>query len=161
MKSATTMLKIRTAQKSDFGFVRKGIETIIQMSGDLPHFSDAENRMRKCYEEMLDDKNHHLVIAEHEGKPVGLAVCAFTKALHLGGWGCELQDLYVDKSARQGGVGRALVRYVEDFCHRNGVKAIQLVQPPPSSTMHEERTKFYDSVGYKTGPILRSNFFEA
>lgn len=154
------MLKIRAARKGDFGFVRKGVETIITMSGDLPHFGDAEARIKKCFEEMLEDKTHHLVVAEQEGKPVGLAVCALTKALHLGGWGCELQDLYVDDSARKSGVGSALIKYVEDFCRRNDIKAIQLVQPPPTSTMHVERSKFYDKAGYVTGPILRTNFLE-
>ena len=63
------------------------------------------------FERLLGDdpQDFHGLIAEVEGKPVGLTHFVF----HRHGWKfenvCYLQDLYADPSVRRRGVGRALI----------------------------------------------------
>lgn len=67
----------------------------------------------KTWERLLDpDTPMFAVVAEDDGKLLGIAHCV----LHLGTWAisdlCYLEDLYVDADARGRGVGRALIEAV-------------------------------------------------
>lgn len=157
------MLAVRAARPDDYAFASDGVMRIIQMcvgSEDVPKLKDHETRMKKCFDEMLADDRHHVAIAEMDGKRVGLAILSFAKALHMGGWVCELQDLYVDKNARRGGVAKALLKHVEEVARRLGMRAVHLFQPPTGSEMHEERSLCYKRAGYKLGGFSRMLFLD-
>jgi ribosomal protein S18 acetylase RimI-like enzyme len=51
-------------------------------------------------------------LAEHDGKPVGYAICYPGFSTDHGGRGLHLADLYVDPALRGGGLGRALMAAV-------------------------------------------------
>ena len=157
------MLAIRAARKDDFAFAAEGVMRIIQLcikSEELPKMKGGEEAMKKCFNEILEDDRHHVAVAERDGKKVGLAILSFAKALHMGGWVCELQDLYVDAAERHGGVASALLKHCEEFSRKLGIKAIHLYTPSVGSELHEERHLCYKRAGYKIGGFSRLNFLE-
>jgi GNAT superfamily N-acetyltransferase len=154
------MLKVRAAKPSDFDFVLRGVSTITQMcinSPDLPAIPGAA----ECYSAMLaDPRHHHMVIAEdNSGTPLGVALFSMHLTMHFGGWSGELQDLYVVKEERCKGVGRALVKYLDDFATKNKLRFVTLSQPPPGSPLSEERSLFYKRCGYDYCSFFRQKRF--
>ncbi|MCP3970398.1 MAG: GNAT family N-acetyltransferase [Rhodobacteraceae bacterium] len=61
------------------------------------------------------------LIAEQDGKPVGLAHFLFHRLLWSVEDTCFLMDLYVDPACRGGGVGRALVEAVHAEAKADGI----------------------------------------
>ena len=61
------------------------------------------------------------LIAEQDGKPVGLAHFLFHRLLWSVEDTCYLMDLFVDPSCRGGGVGRALIDAVHAAAKENGI----------------------------------------
>lgn len=61
------------------------------------------------------------LIAEQDGKPVGLAHFLFHRLLWSIEDTCYLMDLFVDPACRGGGVGRALIEAVHSAAKANGI----------------------------------------
>ncbi len=54
----------------------------------------------------------HGALAWHEGKAIGLVHYLYHRSTWTVGDYCYLQDLFIDKAVRSGGVGRQLIEYV-------------------------------------------------
>ena len=90
------------------------------------------------------------LIAEADGKAVGLAHYVF----HPHGWQaeptCYLQDLFADPEARGTGVGRALIEAVYAAADRHGARGVYW------TTAHDnhEARRLYDRIGTLT-PFIK------
>jgi GNAT superfamily N-acetyltransferase len=146
------MLTIRPARLDDLGFVLGAVKSLTQMCLNIadPPISPAT---RQTYLEMLKDTDrHHMVVAQNgDGQQLGLAFLALCKSFQYGGWIAELQELFILNSARGTGVGRALMKYVDDFAKEKKLNCIILSMLPPGSPLDEERNLFYKRNGYKLG----------
>ena len=153
------MLSIRSARLDDSDWVTHAAKKILDMYKSV--LGDMESTGgRECFRQMLaDPKHHYIAIAEANKKRVGVAFFAMGYALHFGGKTGELQDLYVDESCRSLGVGRALMKHLDDFAVKNGIRAIDLYQLPPGSDHDEERHMFYKRHGYVLGGFVRHKIF--
>jgi GNAT superfamily N-acetyltransferase len=85
-----------------------------------------------------------LYVAEVGGEVVGMAglrllPCACDPEPYA-----ELTELFVDESARRGGVGRALVRAVEDAARAGGARQLVLMTAWRNGRAHS----FYHALGY-------------
>ena len=104
------------------------------------------------FERLLGDdpQDFHGLIAEVEGKPVGLTHFVF----HRHGWKienvCYLQDLYADPSVRRRGVGRALIEAVYEAADAQGAPSVYWL----TQDFNAEARKLYDRIGTLT-PFLK------
>lgn len=104
------------------------------------------------FQRLLDDDPHEFngLIAEVEGRPVGLAHYLF----HRHGWKienvCYLQDLYADPDVRGQGVGRALIQGVYDAADKAGAPAVYWL----TQDFNTEARKLYDRIGTLT-PFIK------
>lgn len=97
-----------------------------------------------------DPHDHKGLIAEVDGKPVGLAHYLF----HRHGWKvenvCYLQDLYADPSVRGQGVGRKLIEAVYAAADAAGAPSVYWLTQDFNATAR----KLYDRIG-KVTPFIR------
>lgn len=99
-----------------------------------------------------DPQDFNGLLAEMDGRAVGLAHYLF----HRHGWSventCYLQDLYADPEVRGKGVGRALIEEVYACADRAGVPSVYWLTQDFNTTARQ----LYDRVGTKT-PFIRYN----
>ena len=97
-----------------------------------------------------DPQDFHGLIAEVDGKPVGLAHFVF----HRHGWKientCYLQDLYADPEVRGKGVGRALIQAVYDAADLANAPSVYWL----TQDFNTEARHLYDRIGTLT-PFIK------
>ena len=104
------------------------------------------------FERLLGDnpRDYNGLIAETDGKPVGLAHYLF----HRHGWSiadtCYLQDLYADPEIRGRGVGRALIEAVYAAADAHGAASTYWL----TQEFNHEARKLYDRIGVLT-PFIK------
>ncbi|OHT10222.1 acetyltransferase, GNAT family protein [Tritrichomonas foetus] len=153
-------LSIRFAKKDDCNFVTHAVKQLIQMGENLEELPEVEN-MDKCFEELISDPKHSAIfVAEDGGKKLGAAIVTFQNALHFGGKYAYLQELVIDPAARGLGVGSKMLKKIEQHAKENGMIALDLTQPPPTSQGDAERSKFYQKNGYEMGGVSRAKVFK-
>ena len=99
-----------------------------------------------------DPQDFNGLLAEVDGRPVGLVHYLF----HRHNWKienvCYLQDLYADPSVRGQGVGRALIEAVYAAADANGTPAVYWL----TQDFNETARRLYDRVAQVT-PFIRYN----
>lgn len=136
------MKNIRLAENKDYlamlGIYRPYVEnTRISFEYETPSQSAFEERMRNI------SKNHPVLVCEQDGKIIGYAYScdAFERAAYR--WSAEL-SVYVEKSCRGRGVGKALVKAVEEIVRFLGYRKIySLVTDENLSSL-----AFHKAIGY-------------
>jgi GNAT superfamily N-acetyltransferase len=97
-----------------------------------------------------DPQDYNGLIAEIDGRAVGLAHYLF----HRHGWSventCYLQDLYADPDVRGRGVGRALIEAVYDAADAAGIPTVYWLTQDFNATAR----RLYDRIGVKT-PFIK------
>lgn len=102
------MLRIRDAVEGDVAIIHR-------MLRDSAIAQGSEEKLCATPDNLLEDgfgpqPRFHCVLAELDGKPVGLALYFFIYSTWSSRSSLYLEDLYVDPAARRHGVGRALMR---------------------------------------------------
>lgn len=99
-----------------------------------------------------DPRDFSCLIAEQDGRPVGLVHYLF----HRHCWKiedvCYLQDLYVDPAVRGTGAGRALIEAVYAAADANGTPAVYWL----TQDFNTEARQLYDRIAQVT-PFIRYN----
>ncbi len=97
-----------------------------------------------------DPQDFHGLIAEVDGRPVGLVHYVF----HRHGWKientCYLQDLYADPDVRGRGVGRALIEAVYAAADAEGAPSVYWL----TQDFNADARKLYDRIGTLT-PFIK------
>ncbi|HEY8023175.1 MAG TPA: GNAT family N-acetyltransferase [Burkholderiaceae bacterium] len=92
----------------------------------------------------------HALVAESEGKLIGLVHYLFHRSTTLLGPTCYLQDLFTTENARGKGVGRALIEAVSARAQEGGATRVYWL------TQEQNRTArgLYDQVATETGFVV-------
>ena len=92
----------------------------------------------------------HALVAERDGRIVGMVHYLFHRSTTAIGLNCYLQDLFTDPAARGGGIGRALIFAVYDAARAAG-------SPRVYWQTHETNRvamRLYDQVAVKSGFLV-------
>ena len=114
----------------------------------------SEEVYQSSFARMLsgDDHEFHGLIAELDGKAVGLVHYLF----HRHGWRvenvCYLQDLYADPEVRGQGIGRALIEAVYSAADAAGAPPVYWL----TQTFNTTARQLYDRIGVVT-PFIKYN----
>lgn len=97
-----------------------------------------------------DPQDFHCLVAEQDGRLVGLTHYVF----HRHGWSvenvCYLQDLYANPQVRGTGVGRKLIEGVYDAADAAGCPSVYWL----TQDFNTEARKLYDRIG-KLTPFIK------
>jgi len=114
--------------------------------------SVAQEVYQSTFARLLSDDPHefHGLVAEQDGRLIGLVHYLF----HRHAWKienvCYLQDLYADPQVRGTGVGRALIEAVYDAADAEGAPTVYWL----TQDFNHTARKLYDRVG-KLSPFIR------
>lgn len=112
--------------------------------GQLGYPSD-EAAVAGRLEGLLARPDHVVVVAEVEGRVVGVASLHLFPVLYGDGPTAQLTALVVEAGARGGGIGAALVRHLEAAAREGGATRIVV-----TTANHRSRTHvFYQHLGYE------------
>ncbi|HKF73469.1 MAG TPA: GNAT family N-acetyltransferase [Stellaceae bacterium] len=92
----------------------------------------------------------HALVAENEGKLVGLVHYLFHRSTTLIEPNCYLQDLFTDERTRGKGVGRALIEAVYERARVAGCSRVYWLTHETNATAR----RLYDQVAENTGFIV-------
>jgi len=104
------------------------------------------------FNDLISNKRGSLLIAEEEGKVLGMVSISFNLALRYNGEYCQLEELVVHKEARGKNVGGLLVEEALKLAKNRGCKEFGLYLL--ESTKHNQ--SFYEKYGFrKIGEEMR------
>ena len=106
----------------------------------------------KTFEHLISNERGSLVIAEENGKVLGMASISFNLALRYNGEYCQLEELVVDSEARGKNIGGLLIEETIRLAKARGCKEFGLYIL--ESTKHNRG--FYEKYGFiKVGQEMR------
>lgn len=122
---------------------------------DKPRWLELFKAYIVFYESKLSDEQYELtwqrinsdfnitgLLAEKDGQVVGFTHYIFRPSTWEVEDFCYLEDLYVDPKVRGGGVGRALIKAVEEIATAKGSKRLYWTTAPDNETAR----RLYDKV---------------
>ena len=100
--------------------------------------------MRRRLEVVLENENHHVVVASRDERLVGWMHVEHRESVVTGSQ-AELMGLVVDPAMRRSGIGRELVAAAERWAFASGHTALRI----RSNVVREQSHPFYESLGYE------------
>ena len=116
--------------------------------------SVTEDVYAASFERLLSGRpgEYQGLIAEQEGRPVGLAHFLFHRNFWTIEDTCYLMDLFVDPDVRGGGIGRALIEAVSAEARKAGIPEVYWL----TQEFNYKGRTLYDKVATKTPFIVYS-----
>lgn len=142
---------IREINENDF----KGLsELYTHLHNNKPIESNDKNI--EIFNKILADKNHHIIVAEEDGKIVSSCVCVIVPNLtHNQQPYALIENVVTDKAYRKFGLASACLSYAKQIAVENNCYKMMLLTGSKKRSTH----KFYQKNGYnrfeKTGYIQR------
>ena len=132
-------INIRLAIPEDEEQCSKLLDVLAEATSDSNNIFDLNT-----FNEVISNERGSLVIAEEEGKILGMASISFNLALRYNGEYCQLEELVVHKEARGKNVGGLLIEETLRLAKNRGCKEFGLYLL--ESTKHNQ--SFYEKYGF-------------
>ena len=100
----------------------------------------------KAFEEIQNDKNNELIVAEMNGEIVGTLQITFTPSISFqGGKRATVESVRVDAKYRGRGIGKELMLWAIERAKKENCVAMQLTTNAERADAH----RFYENLGFK------------
>jgi GNAT superfamily N-acetyltransferase len=132
---------------------REDLPSIVRMLAD-----DALGSQRERYEEPLpeayykafeqieNEPNHELIVAEHDGEVMGTLHLMFLPSLSFqGGLRAQVESVRVDKAFQNRGIGSAMMEWTLERAKQRGAHIVQLTTHRTRADAH----RFYERLGFQ------------
>ena len=100
------------------------------------YFAD---RLRKA----VEAGDVEVLVARSEDQILGVALLAYRLNVSAGGLFASVEDLYVRPEARRRGVGRAILKVVDELCAERGISYVE------AQVEEKEAEQFYAALHYE------------
>ena len=133
--------------------VPEDVAALVALLADDPIARGRESAappLDPCYAEAFAaierDANQLLVVADRDGRAVGLLQLSFIPGLtRRGMWRGQIEGVRVAAGERQGGIGRATLEWAIEECRKRGCGMVQLTSDKQRSAAHG----FYEALGFR------------
>ncbi|MDE6788833.1 MAG: GNAT family N-acetyltransferase [Ruminococcus sp.] len=133
---------IREINRNDF----RGLMKLYMQLHDNP-MPDETIEITELWNRIVDDKNHHIIVAEEDGKIVSSCVCVIIPNLtHNQQSYAFIENVITDKDYRKRGLATKCLNYAKDIALKeNCYKLMLLTGSKEKSTLN-----FYRQAGYNS-----------
>ncbi len=126
---------IRQAQAQD-------VEAVWMLAKNFAtSFAVDETAFRATFARMLCDSSTRLVVAEVENVVVGYVLAFSHDTFYANGRVTWIEEIAVDVEYRRQGIGKSLIKNIEDWAARHDCKLIALAT--------RRAANFYEAIGYE------------
>ena len=132
-------IKIRLAITEDEQQCSELLDVLAKATSDSNNIFDSNT-----FNQVISNERASLVIAEENGKILGMASISFNLALRYNGEYCQLEELVVHQEARGKNVGGLLIEEILRLAENRGCKEFGLYLL--ESTKHYQ--SFYEKYGF-------------
>ncbi|HET7454160.1 MAG TPA: GNAT family N-acetyltransferase [Solirubrobacterales bacterium] len=149
-----TQAAVREAGAADVEGVATAVEGLLaELGGRMPSRAEMEAEVQA----LLDDpQGGSVLIAEADGKIVGVLTASWQRAIHVPGVYATVQDLWVDEDWRSRGVGAELVEAIASQARTRGVSRLEVGLPRETFAAIASTESFYRRNGFEhLGPRMR------
>ena len=101
-------------------------------------------KFKEIYKMKLNDKNSYYIVAIENNKIIGVLTLELQIKLHRAKKQSFIEDLIVDESYRNRGIGKALLQNAVNYAKNNDCEVIELT----SYINNEKAHKFYQNNGF-------------
>lgn len=146
-------LRIRPAFEDDIPEIHALLKELANATGLSRKFVSSEEDLRRYG--FSPRPMFEVMLAEQDGRAVGLCLYFYTYSSWRGAPGVYVQDLVVDPSARAGGIGHALMVVTARHARSRGATHLRLSVDVANS----EAIRFYERAGLSHA--TRDKIYEA
>jgi len=151
---AAQQATVREGGAGDVEGVATAVASLLaELGGRMPSRAEMETEVQA----LLDDpQGGSLLIAEADGKIVGVLTASWQRAIHVPGVYATVQDLSVDEDWRSRGVGAELVEAIASQARTRGVSRLEVGLPRETFAAIASTESFYERNGFEhLGPRMR------
>ncbi|HET9197246.1 MAG TPA: GNAT family N-acetyltransferase [Solirubrobacterales bacterium] len=154
IEPAASESTVREAGPGDVEGVTSAVEALLaELGGRCPDRAQIEAEIRALLE---DPAGGSVLIAEADGKTVGVLSASWQRAIHVPGVYATIQDLWVDEAWRSRGVGAELVEAIASQARTRGVGRLEVGLPRETFAAIASTESFYERNGFEhLGPRMR------
>lgn len=106
---------------------------------------EKEKRLYDLWERILEDPNHHIIVAEEEGKIVSSCVCIIVPNLtHSQSPYALIENVITDEAYRKKGLASACLNYAKEIAKQENCYKIMLL----TGSKQDSTLNFYEQAGY-------------
>lgn len=121
-----------------------GLMKLYMQLHDNP-FPEKDEAMEKLWNTILEDKNHHIIVAEEDGKIVSSCVCVIIPNLtHNQQSYAFVENVVTDSAYRKKGLATACLNYAKEIALKEKCYKLMLL----TGSKEESTLRFYEGAGY-------------
>ncbi|HMI81814.1 MAG TPA: GNAT family N-acetyltransferase [Solirubrobacterales bacterium] len=149
-----TETTVREAGAEDVEEVATAVESLLaELGGRRPERPDLEREVRAL---LADPQGGSVLVAEADGRIVGVLSATWQRAIHVPGVFATIQDLWVEDEWRSRGVGAELVEAIASQARSRGVGRLEVGLPRETFAAIASTESFYKRNGFEhLGPRMR------
>lgn len=137
------MTSIRRATAADIPAL---VPLLVELFAQEAEFTPAPELQRRGLAAIIAEPSvGTILIAEEDGRAVGMANLIYTVSTALGGRVAILEDMIVTKAARAGGRGTAILNAALDAARADGCLRVTLLSDRDNTAAH----RFYERIGFR------------
>lgn len=131
---------IREIVKEDFNGL---MELYMQLHDNI--MPEKTSAIMELWERILNDKEHHIIVAEKDGKIVSSCVCVIIPNLtHNQQPYAFIENVITDKDYRKKGLATACLNYAKEISVKENCYKLMLL----TGSKNESTLNFYERAGY-------------
>ncbi len=142
-----SLIRLRPAKEADVNEMSQLLLQLFSIENDFVPDRDKQSRGLKL---LLDTLGAYIVVAEEQGRVVGMASLQVLVSTAEGGYVGQVEDVVVDKECRGKGVGTALLDHLHKWAQDNGLTRLHLGADKENSAA----LQFYSRSGWKQTSLL-------
>lgn len=140
-------VRMRSAEPADLAGLVSLLAALFAIEED---FVFDEPRQRQGLALMLENERGCVLVAEAEGRVIGMCSGQLLVSTAEGGQSLLVEDVVVDEQWRGRGVGRLLLEAISDWARANQVSRLQLL----ADRNNTPALGFYGSLGWQTTELI-------